>query len=185
MDIKEIKQTCVTQISKVREDMNMQARNQEGIVKGIHDRLNHLEQYSRKNNVRIYGLHESKDEDVFQTVSTSVFPKLPAEASFKLHDVDNMHRLGGAVASTQPRQIIIKFVTHHAKMNFLRQRKSLKGSGISLSDDLTAQNFKLLRELQTNSDVYQAWSWDSKMYVRNSADSRPKQVRQRTDILSQ
>ena len=45
--------------------------------------------------------------------------------------------------------------------------KSLKGRGISISDDLTVKNVNLINEVRDNERIEAAWSWDGKVYAKS------------------
>ena len=62
----------------------------------------------------------------------------------------------------------MKFVRRSDKLNVMLQRKSLKGKGISISDDLTVKNVSLINETRNHERIEAAWSWDGKVYAKGT-----------------
>ena len=78
-------------------------------------------------------------------------------------DIDTIHRIK---SNLSPRPIIIGFSTHDKKMEFMKKRKTLKGTKIVLADDLCVDLFKTLNRLRNHKDVKDAWSWDSQLFAK-------------------
>ncbi|KAK9744841.1 hypothetical protein QE152_g7429 [Popillia japonica] len=81
-----------------------------------------LEQYSRRNNVRIFGVPEDRNENTGTVVSNFCKEKLHLDISPQLMDC---HRLPGKESLHRP--IIVKFVSHATKLAVLSKKKELKG----------------------------------------------------------
>lgn len=128
-------------------------------------KVNDLEQYTRRNSIRIHGMQEQRTrgrEDTLQLVSNFLYNELQLEP-----DIEIAHRVGvQSRNSNQTRSIIVKFIRRSDKMDIMLRRKLLKGSGISISDDLTARNVRLIKHARTNERIEAAWSWDGKVYAR-------------------
>ena len=77
-------------------------------------RCTELEQYSRKNTLKIEGIQESPDENPFDTV-LDVCDKLKLDPPIALTDIDNCHRVGRAPTDGRPRAIIVKFSSYRAR----------------------------------------------------------------------
>ena len=141
----------------------------------INTRCDDLEQYGRRNNLRIFGMPENKDEDTDELV-ISVAAKLglrltPAE-------IDRSHRTGkpkgrqgqnqtngqqGGRPKDHPRPILVKFTSYKPRHNMITRRRSLKKTGISISEDLTMSKLQLLRSTVAHPAVDQAWSSDGRI----------------------
>ena len=69
-------------------------------------------------------------------------------------DIEIAHRVGvQSRNSNRPCSIVVKFIRRPDK-----SRKLSKGSGISISDDLTARNVRLIKHARTNERIEAAWS---------------------------
>lgn len=132
-----------------------------------------LEQYSRRNSLRITGLVESESEDILSTVldvinvNTKLTP--PIEAS----DVDRIHRVGKKVPG-RSRPTLIKFATYRARKRVMDKRSSFKNSEsttpIFLNEDLTkrrAQLFWKARQLKKEKRIHDAWTYDGNILVKD------------------
>lgn len=97
---------------------NKQLRKQ---VEELEVRAEELEQYTRKNCIEIQGVPVVRNEVVLEVVK-----KVASGIGFTLDDtmVDNCHRLGKKAAGSDPPGIIVKFVRHMDKEEFLRKKKT-------------------------------------------------------------
>ncbi|XP_039275102.1 myoneurin-like, partial [Nilaparvata lugens] len=89
-------------------------------VKQSFDRADNLEQYQRRNCIRIFGVPEANKEDTDQLVIDVCKDKLGV--NIELQDIDRSHRVGRrlAVAASntpppRPRAIIVKFVSYRQR----------------------------------------------------------------------
>ena len=76
------------------------------------------------------------------------------------------------------RAIIVKFATYRARQLVLKVRRKLKQSGISIAEDLTAANYKILTTARKSKNVTAAWSQDGRIYVSITGKSDKKHVTQ-------
>ena len=95
-------------------------------------KLDSLEQYSRRNSIRIHGMEETDGESTEEAVC-----KVARQLGVQLApaDIDRTHRLGTKATDGHqragPRPIICKFTSYQARALFMGARVKLKGSGIS------------------------------------------------------
>ena len=90
----------------------------------LESRCTELEQYSRKNTLKIEGIPEYPDENTFNTV-LDVCGNLKLDPPMQLDDIDNCHRVGREGADGQPRGIIVKFSTYRARKRLFEARTRL------------------------------------------------------------
>ncbi|KAK9738944.1 hypothetical protein QE152_g9397 [Popillia japonica] len=107
--------------------------------------VNDLEQYSRRNSIRIYGVPEHDKENINTTITGLCHSKLGVEVSEDM--IDCCHRLLGKQPNHRP--ILVKFVSRDIKKRVYANKKKLKGSKIVIREDLTAYNNQLIREAAT------------------------------------
>ena len=74
------------------------------------------------------------------------------------------------------RAIIVKFATYRARQLVLKVRRKLKQSGISIAEDLTAANYKILTTARKSKNVTAAWSQDGRIYVSITGKGDKKHV---------
>lgn len=150
-----------------------------------------LEQYTRRNSVRISGYPEQANEN------TDVIVLTIAEAldvQLVPSDIDRSHRVGKldqATASAKPRHrdIIVKFATHNARQRLYMKRKDLRDKDelpqLFINEDLTKIRSKLLydaRSLARASKLKYAYSSDGKIFICDNSDQRHL-VKSGTDVL--
>ncbi|XP_060565096.1 uncharacterized protein LOC132724279 [Ruditapes philippinarum] len=127
-------------------------------VKSLGEKNNHLEQYTRCNSVRIYGVADDVSEtykDTCKKVISIISDKLQIKVGNG--DFDITHRIG-KFRSDGNRPIICKFVQRYLKHEVLKARRQLKGSFIVIREDLTRVNAKLLENTSAHDQVKAAWS---------------------------
>ena len=81
-------------------------------VQDLEDKADDLEQYSRRNSLRISGIPEREGEDVLQetlrVVNSTLLPPLTVE------EIDRVHRVGPKLPD-KTRQILIKLATYRTR----------------------------------------------------------------------
>lgn len=142
---------------------------------GILDsKLDALDQYSRRNNVRIHGMEETVGESTEEVVC-----KVAQRMGLKLtqSDIDLTHRLGPgtkpAGGDKPDRSIIVKFSSYRTRALFIGARMKLKGSGIYVNEDLTARKQKLFHAVRHCKKAVKAWSIDGRIFagLANTSDN--------------
>ena len=88
--------------------------------------LNDLEQYTRRNSIRIFGIREQSNEDTDQIVVDLANEKLGFQLTKR--DIDHSHRVQQK-DPRKPKPIIVKLCSYKDKTSFMRNKKKLKGSG--------------------------------------------------------
>ena len=87
-------------------------------------RCTELEQYSRKNTLKIEGIQESPDDNPFDTV-LDVCHKLKLHPPIELTDIYNFPRVGIAPTDGRPRAMIVKFSSYCARKRVYDTRPPL------------------------------------------------------------
>ena len=111
-------------------------------------KANDNEQYSRRNNIRIFGLAETEGEDCYDVVLKLCQNDL--DINVTRDELDRAHRVGkpkksrDGQTSPPPRAMIVKLAGHSVKMKFFRARRKLGPKRIFINEDLTKENHKLL-----------------------------------------
>ena len=131
--------------------------------------LNDLEQYSRRNNIRIFGVTDNKKDETLHETENVVRNLLrnKLNLNFGPEDFEICHRIGRYTAGAN-RAIIVKFLYRKSRVLTISERKKLKGSGIIISEDLTHKNVKRLQDIKALSCVESCWSRDGRLYAKNS-----------------
>nr|KAG5694530.1 hypothetical protein BaRGS_030405 [Batillaria attramentaria] len=123
-------------------------------------------QYTRRNNVRIFGVPESENESVEECEAKilEIFNK-KLGVSLAPKDLEATHRLGkkkppklrdgdndsDSDEENRPRAIIVRFVSRKSVQAVLSNRRKLKNSRIVITEDLTVPRYQLLMKCHTAS----------------------------------
>ena len=142
---------------------------------------NHLEQYSRRSHLRIRGLRLTGESNCKTEVASFINSRLKKASgspfALSASDLDAAHPLpsrnreeadanGTAQPPTRPPTLIVRFHSRDVRDEILRSRRQLKASGISIAEDLTGKNARLLTTLTESKDFDAAWSWAGKVYAK-------------------
>ena len=96
--------------------------------------------------------------------------------------MDVAHRVGKQSKGNKPRAIVVRLTTHSDRLEVLRARKKLKGSGVSIQEDLTKMNVKLIENLKKYDRIQDAWSWNGKVFARGRNGAGPFVVKPNTNV---
>ena len=133
--------------------------------------IDDLEQYTRRTNIRIYGIPESTDasEDI-DALSTNFFSN---ELGIDLTpaDISRSHRVGKR--GTKPRPIIVRLTKHNTKVQILRKRRQLKINKRphNIQEDLTLPRREILRSLKNIEEgiINKVWTADGVIFFLPSS----------------
>ena len=176
MSTAEFKESVVDKVvNKVSEDVGRKFQNQLNNIyeeqEDLRGKDDDLEQYTRRNTIRINGVPFSKDEDTDQVVIDTINKEL--NIKIEKQDLDRTHRVGKEQYG-KPRQIIVKFVSHNNKVKILKQRKLLKGKPITIHEDLTKGRLNAIKLLNDDQGCKfyfkKLWTIDGTIYVRLNDD---------------
>lgn len=130
------------QISKLQENLNE-----------ANDKLEQLEQFSRLDGVRLFGLPEKNDENITDQVVSLFNTKLQVDV--KSEDISACYRLKAKEGSIRP--VMIKFSGRSVKNEIYRAKSKFKGTKFILREDLTKQRASAVSDLNkrfTNKNVF-------------------------------
>lgn len=130
--------TCFDEIRKVNNRItNLEKENTElkkQLLK-LEDRVDQIENQSRRNNIIIYGVQEKQSENWEETenIVKDIFNKY-----FKLkiqNEIERAHRLGNNRNGKRP--IIVKFNNFKTKDYVIKNSRELQGSKIAIAEDFS------------------------------------------------
>ncbi|KAK3094603.1 hypothetical protein FSP39_003922 [Pinctada imbricata] len=131
---------------------------------------NYNEQYSRKNNVKIFGLKESEKENTEKEVTT--FLKKEAGITVNPEEIVAVHRIPGKDDRARP--ILLKLKNSEVKARVIRQRSDIKKKkiGVRLADDVTYENTKLMERLSDHEMIEATWFFNGSVYGKVNGTER-------------
>uniref|UniRef100_A0A8D8WS27 Uncharacterized protein n=1 Tax=Cacopsylla melanoneura TaxID=428564 RepID=A0A8D8WS27_9HEMI len=120
----------------------------------LKNRVVDLEQYGRRNNVRLFGIPEDSKENTTETVIQVVKRNLGINISRA--DVDACHRVGKGTKQ-KPRGIICRFVSRLVRDDVFSKKK-LAGTKMSIKEDLTRERMALYKKISEKFDFRSVWT---------------------------
>nr|KAG5693159.1 hypothetical protein BaRGS_035357 [Batillaria attramentaria] len=156
---------------------NTTLRQQLESIKSTNEKKhNEAEQYSRRWNLRVFGIKETREENCVAKCLEVFNEKVKVET--KEEDIQVAHRAGGNQQTQRgeregerqrrerPPAIIVQFASRRVRDSILQRRRVLAKSGIVISEDLTYKNFKLLQAAQVHSATSTAWASNGKVIAQ-------------------
>lgn len=122
-----------------------------------------MEQYSRRQNLRIYGIPEKTDENTDQIVVNMCKKQLGIDID--VSQVCSSHRIG-KTSEGKHRALIVKFTNHNTKSAVYNNKKLLKSTNIVIKEDLTYNKLQLLKLVSRKTDRKNVWTRDGVIFLR-------------------
>uniref|UniRef100_A0A1Y1K7J7 L1 transposable element RRM domain-containing protein n=1 Tax=Photinus pyralis TaxID=7054 RepID=A0A1Y1K7J7_PHOPY len=158
--------SSVTEIVKKQfeGEINALSDKVQSLERKLEDQTESLEQYSRLNNLRIFGVPESDSEDTDKVIVKLCKEQLKVD--LQLGDIDCSHRLPGP--DNQPRPLIVKFVRRSMKTLVYNNKKLLKGTKVIIREDLTKRRLQLLRDVKAkfNLNNSEVWTFNTRIFAK-------------------
>ena len=130
-------------------------------IQDIKIQLNRQQQYSRKDNIRIFGLEESaSNEDCKQVVCNFINHSL--KVNIQPSDISAAHRLPKSGKQTH-KPMIVRLKDRSQRQAILQVRRKLKGSHKSIGEDMTKDNVKLVAEAEASKCFKSVWFYNGRV----------------------
>jgi hypothetical protein len=160
-------------------------------VNNLEREIGDIQQYSRNRNVELLGIPITKNEDVYEILS-SVAGALGVP--YNRNDISVAHRLPAPKGKTP--SIVAQFISRSTRavwINMAKQKKiqttdlaaSLRPSPVFVVEHLTPQNRRLLgyaKACVREQLLAFAWSREGKIFVRKTADAPARRVFTSNDV---
>lgn len=143
-----------------------QLENEKGVLS---KKLEDQEQYSRRNSIRVFGLPENKDEDIEHAVLAVFNTKM--QASCKPEHIDRVHRVGRRPINndnTKSRPVIVKFISYKYRDIVFKNKRTLRGTGITIKEDLSTTRLSLLKSTADKFGYRNVWTLDGVVRVSHN-----------------
>jgi hypothetical protein len=129
--------------------------------------LDAAEQYSRRNNIRIYGLPEDPRENTDGMVVSLFKDKL--NITIDASDIDRSHRVGrqltgDSLRGGRSRPVLVKFSRYRIREKIYANKKLLKNTGIVIREDLTAHRLELYHSAVGKFGIHRVWTVDGRIF---------------------
>ncbi|CAH1163427.1 unnamed protein product [Phaedon cochleariae] len=156
-ELKEIKGALQKQTNKIEQITNkinvLEKDNQ-----FLKEKLKFTERKIKRNNIVIFGIPE--EENPLAYFKKTVEEKL--EISFEETEVDNIYRIG-QIKEGRPRAVILEFVRNLKKTEIFNKVTKFRGTGITISNDLTEEDRKEHNVLYKNLKIAREKQYQAKI----------------------
>lgn len=161
-------QATIEKNNTVIKELKCALQQKDEKIVALENRIDDLEQYQRRQCIRIFGVKEEEAEDT-DKIATEVARKIGVELD--VNDIDRSHRVGRR-DTEKPRPIIVKFVSYRKRSEIYRCKRRLKSTGITIRDDLTKARHALLRESISRFGLHNVWTMDGVVIVNHEGTKR-------------
>lgn len=179
----QVAKICERQADRILEKINMKFEQMEinlnlyvkevtetkNKIEVLEKKLDETEQYSRLNNLRVYGVEELEEENV-EEVLIKLF-KNKMKITISKDDIEKAHRLGPYNENTQ-RPIFVKFLSFKVRTAIYNEKKILKKTGFVIREDLTKYRLNLLKEAIKKYGKTNVWTASGKIFASNNNQKR-------------
>lgn len=151
--------TFVTRTEEQSKALSYQLEDIEEVRKKHELAIDSMQQYQRRKNLRVFGISETKKENTDALIINLFDAKLGVKLS--LNDIERTQRVGKRMLGSDnqnPRPILVQFVSCRTRAVVFYKKKLLKGSTVSMQEDLTANRLTLLKEALAKYGSKNVWS---------------------------
>nr|CAI5869549.1 unnamed protein product [Callosobruchus analis] len=138
------KEDVLNTILRKIEDTNQIANSNQIKIEESNRKIDQLQQFSKRCNLRVFGIPETSNEKCRDVVYNVIKTKLKLN-SLSQEDIEMAYRCGSS-KDDSPRAILVGFYSAKTKNEVYSNKKNLKGSKITIREDLTATRLKIVRE---------------------------------------
>ena len=133
-----------------------------------------LEQYTRRNSLRVTGLQEDPNENILDRTLHMFNSTMQVEPPITTNDIDRVHRVGKR-SSSKTRSIIIKFTSYRARQVALKKRKAFQIAvpNAYINEDLTVKRSTMMykaRMMKRQGYIKDCWTHDGTMIIKDNND---------------
>lgn len=156
-------------INQLEEEIAQLKKDNINIERMAENRAEKLEQYTRRNSVRVFNVEETEGERCEEKVLT-IFSK-HMKITLPDYAIDRCHRVGNKInreGSNRPRAIIVKFSSYKFRDVVFRNKKLLKGNPAVIKEDLTSTRRDILNHAAKKFEVRNVWTWDGVISVKTA-----------------
>lgn len=133
----------LTNLGTIVDNISAMANNNSQEIRNINYKLDEFEQYSRRRNMRFFGIAEQNGENTDKVILAIIKDKM--DIDLDIMDLKWTHRIRKKNGNVNcPRVIIAKFTFYRIRSLVFNNKKCLKKTGIVVREDLINLHQKAL-----------------------------------------
>ena len=90
------------------------------------------------------------------------------------NDLDRSNRIGNPKTKKKERPIIVKFARYNLRHNVFKNKKLLKGKGVSITESLIKDHMAKLNEARETYGFRNVWTSDGKIFFKDEKNPLSK-----------
>ena len=176
----------MAEVKELREKVN----DMDDTITNMQRNIDDLEQYGRRNSIRLHGVTEEANEDTDDLAIKAITTQL--KCMLTKDDIDRSHRTGKpreanpqSKTKPKPRPILIKLCSYRKLAEIMKLKRNLKNTGISVNEDLTRRNHSLLIAASKSPKVEAAWSTDGRILAAIKTTKEGKTLKKLITTMEQ
>ncbi|KAK3890961.1 hypothetical protein Pcinc_005128 [Petrolisthes cinctipes] len=141
-------------------------------IVSLGERCNYMEDYSRRNNIRISGVEEPSSGETWEHTAATVLSLLDDKLQLPGVEMERAHRVGQR-RDAGPRPIVARFSRYGDRETVMRSARKLRGTYIYINDDLCAasqaiENAQMPQLKQARAHGKVAYFRYTKLFIKES-----------------
>lgn len=179
------KEKQVTKDKMVQQEAAINSLKSEN--ESLEERCNFMEDYSRRNNIRITGVEEQSGSETWEQTAAKVLSVLDDKMQLPGLELERAHRVGQR-RDARPRTIVARFSRYGDREAVMRNARKLRGTNIYINDDLCAasqaiKNAQMPQLKQARAEGKIAFFRHTKLIVKESPTRGTNMSRHETQTV--
>ena len=159
----------------------MQIADLQEKIKCLEGATDELQQYSRRNSLRISGIIETEYEDVCGVTLNTFKKELKVDPPVEVCSIDRVHRVGPREAG-KPMPVLGKFATYRDRSRIFKAKSTLRKKSrqdvphtqsLYINEDLSKRRATRLwnaREKKREGKINDCWTIDGRILIKTSSN---------------
>ncbi|CAH0551546.1 unnamed protein product [Brassicogethes aeneus] len=144
---------------KLDKKLNKIQQRSDDKIKILEEKIDSMEQYSRRNNIRIFGLAENSGKPLIEDINNVL-----GSIEIGTRNIVECYRIG-KINVKKPRAVFVKLQNYEDKIELIKNRKKLKGTNCHIKEDLTKKKMEILTAASEKFGFKNVWSLNGKIFT--------------------
>ncbi|KAK6186728.1 hypothetical protein SNE40_006008 [Patella caerulea] len=152
-------------LQKQVEDLDTDLNKENKRINESINMANYNEQYSRKMNIRVFGLPTQESQDLKETFIEHI--KRIANVGIAREEIIALHKLPTKYPD-RPTPVLVKMINTETKSKIMKCKTTFLLNNIKLADDITKRNLSLMNRAYNHQRVDQVWFFNGCVYAKST-----------------
>lgn len=133
--------------------------------KNLKQKIDQLQQSAKRNNIRLFGIREDKNENLLKRTNELFNNKL--KIPLNENDILSIYRVGQKI-NDKPRHVLVVFRDDKIKNTIYNKKKLLKGSGVVMKEDLTGERLEIVKLASEKFGFKNVWTVNGTVFAKTA-----------------